>query len=183
MGSIETYRGFLETVMVFLDLKVDDTKALIDLVKKTEPKERVTFDRKAQAFKLGIAVWPLDRIQTSLGEIQKAIRAAMERVVETGSIGVAELDGINAVCHDLKIKHFYAEDSGSHMRLGYEVPDKRISWEAAKCPHCGETVEIGIYPDPIPLFVYDALINTLRLLTRNVPLVREGVGRYRIAES
>ncbi len=182
MGSIETYKQFLETVMAFLNLHVEDSKALIDMLKKTEPRERVTYDRKVKAFKLGIATWPLERIQKDLAAIQTAIRAAFDCVVKDGQIGRDELSQLNAVCHDLKIMHFFAEDSTTRMRLGYEVPEKRIAWEAAKCPHCGETVEIGIYPDPIPKFVYEALINTLRLLTRNVALSRSSDGSYHISK-
>ncbi|MBN1354636.1 hypothetical protein JXA40_00020 [bacterium] len=176
MGLSKQMTGYFENVIRFLQLDLNNTADLIEKVIAVEPENRVVFDREADGFRLGMAVWPTSRITKSLKEIQSAIRDALDSAAEQGKIDGPALERLNTVSHDLKIQHFPAPDTTSGMQLGYQVPDSKIAWEEGKCPHCGETVTIHLFPDPIPILAYEAIINTLRLLTRHAPIRKTASG-------
>jgi hypothetical protein len=172
MGAKAQYGEYLEHVQRFLNLDLDNTKALVAEIKSTEKEERVKYSEKVQGFSLGLVVWPVARVVSALREIQLAIEGTFDFISENGAVNEENLSKLNAISHDLKIRYFFDEAMTSHMKLGYDVPDSRLAWEEAKCPHCGETVTLHIFPDPIPLIAYDALINTLRLISRSVHVKR-----------
>ncbi|MBN1775725.1 MAG: hypothetical protein JW817_04590, partial [Clostridiales bacterium] len=141
---------------------------------------RLQFDADRDQFRMGMVAWNSDRVMAAMQAIRDAVVAALDRVVADGIIGEVELKGLYAERHDLVIQHVFDPDSPTHMNLNYIVPDGKIAWEKGLCPHCGEEVTIHLFPDPIPLVSYEALINTLRLLTRSVRLERTDRGGYAI---
>ena len=174
MSSKVIYREYLNHVQKFLQMDLADPKVLIEAVKKNEPSRRVVYNKKTNGFELGLVSWPMERVVKALGEIQDAIRKAMVHVAEHGIVSEEVLQRINEVSHDLKIRYFYDTEAPSHMKLGYHIPDSRIAWEEAKCPHCGVAVTLQIFPDPIPSLAYDAIVNLLRLLSRGIVLRKCG---------
>jgi hypothetical protein len=183
MSTRVQYREYLANIIEFLNADLSDQKTLIKLVKKTEPKKRVAYDSKRDGFAMGMVVWPVKRVTSALEDIQKSIRETLEFISEYGKVDEKRLNLLNSVCHDLKIRYFYDTTAQSHMKLGYDVPSSRLAWDEGKCPHCGEAVTLQIFPDPIPLFAYDAVINTLRLLSRSVHIKKcKGCGIFFIPE-
>ncbi len=176
MEPKKEYQEYLENVLRFLKIDFDCLDEILVILKETEPAERVTFNEMDKTFCLGMAVWDADKVISHLKEIRSAIIDSLNSVADTGKIGEKELETLNIAKHDLKILHIYDPDAPSHIRLGYDVPDSKLAWEETICPHCGATVNIHLFPDPIPVFAYEAVINMLRLLTREVPLTRSSDG-------
>ena len=182
MGQTKENAEYLKNVNAYLDLDIQDFDKFINAFKDHEPEGRVIFDSEKNSFSLGMCSWETDRVQEELHEIQSALRDVMSHVAEHGVIGESQLENLNNVSHDLRIQNIYSPDTDTNMKLGYVVPDSRIAWEEGCCPHCGETVTIHLFPDPIPILAYEAIINTLRLLTRSVALTRNpDSGQFRIA--
>jgi hypothetical protein len=174
---------YLQNVLRFLALDIQDEKKLIKAVNENEPPSRVEYDSKTREFKLGMAKWSLERVQKTLCDVQQAVRAALDCSLQNnGKISEDVLKQIHEVSHDLKIQHMPDPAYPNGMRLGYIVPDSKIAWEEGKCPHCGETVRIHLFPDPIPILAYEAIINTLRLLTRQIPIEKDKKGQFCIGE-
>ena len=169
-------KDYIENVNKFLELKLENADSLITEILETEPDNRVVY--QDGEFKLGMAVWPEKKVLESMSAIQTAVRNTLDDVVQTGRISEKSLKALNAVSHDLKIVHFYAPEEDTNLKLGYDVPDSRLAWEEGKCPHCGETVTIALFPDPIPIIAYEAIINALRLLDRSVILKKDSQGNF-----
>lgn len=172
---------YLDNVQNFLNLDIDNPQELTYAVERVETANRVIIDKSTHEFQLGMAKWSFERIRDALHQIRSAIIASLDAVVVTGKIGEEELNSLNQTSHDLKIQHIFDSKNPNGMKLGYVVPDSKIAWEEGKCPHCGETVTIHLFPDPIPILGYEAIINTLRLLTRNAPIKKRTNGEYYIA--
>ena len=176
------YQRYLDNILEYLALDYGDRDALVAAINAHEPDGRLAYDAGAERFTLGMASWEADRVIESMQAIRDAVMAALDRVVADGVIGEAELAGIHKVRHDLVIQHVYDPDSPTRLNLNYIIPDGKIAWETGLCPHCGEDVTIHLFPDPIPLISYEALINTLRLLTRSIKLKRADAGGYALAD-
>ncbi len=175
----EQMNEYLDNVKKFLALDIENADLLIESIRKTEPENRMTYDAEKKEFVLGMARWPVEKVQNALKDIRKAVIAVFDSAVaDQGKISKEALVQLNNTSYDLKIQHIPSEDSPSGMKLGYVVPDSKIAWEEGKCPHCGETVTIHIFPDLIPILAYEAIINTLRLVTRQIKIGKNADGTY-----
>lgn len=180
--SPSKYQRYLDNILEYLTLDYSDMNALVAAINAHEPDGRLRYDPEKRQFKLGMASWEADRVVESMQAIRDAVTAALDTVAESGAIGEAQLAGIHEVSHDLVIKHVFDPESPTRLNLNYIVPDGKIAWETGLCPHCGEDVTIHLFPDPIPLISYEALINTLRLLTRSIALKKVDSG-YVLADA
>jgi hypothetical protein len=183
MAMSKELNEYLNSIKDFLSVDIDDKDQLIRKIAQTEPEKRVVYDDASDSFRLGMAVWPVIQLQDSLKEIREVVISALTSVNFHGKIEPDALEKLNSMSHDLKIQHFPSPDTPSGMKLGYVVPDSKIAWEEGKCPHCGETVTMHLFPDPIPLLAYEAIINTLRLLTRNAKIEKVSDNDFQLGDS
>jgi hypothetical protein len=172
---------YLDVILQFLRLDLTDTEVLIKAIAEHEPPNRVVYDAGKREFVLGMAKWNVDRMRTALMACREAIVCVMDKVVRDGQIGRDELSRLNQVHHDLQIQYVYDPDTPTKLNLNYIIPDSKIAWETGMCPHCGETVTIHLFPDPMPVIGYEAIINTLRLVTRSVRLTGSEKTGYALA--
>jgi hypothetical protein len=180
--SQDKLQEYLDTIMDFLRLDLSDTDALISAIKKYEPSNRVQYDAEKNDFVLGMARWSIEKMITSLTACREAVLRVLDKIVKDGVIGRDELSQLNCVHHDLSIKYVYDPEAPAKLNLNYIIPDSKIAWETGMCPHCGETVTIHLFPDPMPVIGYEAIINTLRLVTRSVKLSGSAKNGYVLAE-
>lgn len=176
------YQAYLDGILEFLKLDFNDLDSLLAAINAHEPEDRVKYDAEKQEFRLGMASWDVKRMTKSMETIREAVIVALEKVVADGLIGEAELEALHQTQHDLVIQHVFDPDSPSMLNLNYIVPDGKIAWETGLCPHCREDVTIHLFPDPVPLLGYEAIINTLRLLTRSVKVAKTESGEYQLAQ-
>ena len=176
------YQAYLNNILEFLKLDFDDRDALMKAINAHEPEDRLKFDEEKKEFRLGMASWTPEQLVERMSAIREAVIKALDCVVSDGFIGEDELAGIHAVQHDLVIQHVFDEESPTRLNLNYIVPDGKIAWETGVCPHCSEDVTIHLFPDPMPVMGYEAIINTLRLATRGIKIAKDGSGEYVLAE-
>ncbi len=181
LESQKKYQEYLDNILSFLELDLDNPKAVVKAIKSGEPEKRVQYDEDTGSFGLGMVKWPAEKVATELKLIRKAVIQCLDSTVANGCMGEAEVDALNGVRHDLKIQHIHNPDCTTGLKLSYVVPDSKIAWDEGCCPHCGETVTIHLFPDPIPIIAYEAIINTLRLATRSVVLKKGNVRKFDLA--
>lgn len=168
--SQKNLQKYLDNILAFLKLDFNDLDALVKAIEEHETKDRVLYDPAKRQFRLGMACWSVEDMVKALTACREAVVRVLDKVVKDGVIGSDELEGLNQVRHDLNIQYVYDADSPTHLKMNYIIPDSKIAWETGMCPHCGEGVTIHLFPDPMPVIGYEAIINTLRLVTRAVKL-------------
>lgn len=176
------FQVYLDNILEFLKIDFSHLDSLLAAIEDHEPNGRLTFDGEKKVFKLGMASWDVPQMTKAMETIRTAVVGALDKVVADGVIGAAELKSLHDTQYDLVIQHVHDPETSNNLNLNYIVPDGKIAWEKGLCPHCGEEVTIHLFPDPMPLLGYEAIINTLRLLTRSVKLCKTGSGEYSLAD-
>ena len=176
------FRGYLENIVAYLNLDYTDKAGLMAAIREHEPDNRVQYDAEKDIFQLGMATWKIETLVEQMQLIRDAVMTVLDKVVSNGVIGEKELEQLNKTRHDMFIQYVYDPETPTRLKLNYIVPEGKIAWETGMCPHCRVDVTIHLFPDPMPLIGYEAIINTLRLLTRSTKLKKTAEGEYKLAE-
>ncbi len=176
-------QDYLDEILRFLRLDLTDIDAVIKAIVDREPPNRVVHNADKHEFVLGMAKWSEDRMLTVLKACREAVICVLDKIVKDGVIGRDELSRLNQVQHDLNIRYVFDPDSPTKLNLNYNIPDSKITWDTGMCPHCGETVTIHVFPDPMPVLGYDVIMNTLRLLTRSAKIAGSEQTGYHLLPS
>ncbi|MBN1879630.1 hypothetical protein JW823_05925 [bacterium] len=180
--SQKKLQKYLDNILSFLKLDFGDMDALVKAIADHETEDRVQYDGEKHVFRLGMATWTEAEMVDALTSCREAVVSVLDKVVLDGMIGREELENLNKVHHDLHIQYVFDPDTPTRLNLNYIIPDGKIAWETGMCPHCGEGVTIHLFPDPMPVIGYEAIINALRLVTRSVKLAGSAVAGYTLVQ-